>query len=575
MGGMFKSTDNGLNWSLVSSTSSLSFSRLFETEGKLYAGTFLGGLYVSTDSGVSWIHANGIPNGFRLSALAAIPYLSGTKILAGFESGSNLYISVNDTTWEIFGSPELGRVCCLNQDDQYIFALSPQDVFYSTDNGDSWKSIGSGLPPASYCSFAAYPDSSGGRYLFAGSDNNLINRSSDMGTHWTNVSNERAYDLALLTGESGVNLFCANYWGVLCSTDNGASWINKSNGIVSYIETLFAEGSGVTARIYAGGQQGKLYYSTNYGDNWNQLTPVSGTIISLLVFGDTIFAGTYENLFFSTDHGSSWVYDHNGLPSTAINSLLLIPRGVENQIAAGTGYQGVFVSTTGTSWTPVNDGLPPQCEVLSLLLKDSSVFAGTGNGVWKRPLYQIGVPVELISFTADVEKNGITLNWTTASELNNKGFEIEKKFNDVFKVIGYVAGNGTTSMIHTYTFSYPYDGSIKQTFRLKQVDYDGTFEYSKEIEVTFYFTPDYTLEQNYPNPFNPTTTITYSIPEAARVKLIVYDALGRETALLVDEDRAAGTYSVEFNASELTSGIYFYSLESAGAVISKKLILLR
>jgi hypothetical protein len=178
-------------------------------------------------------------------------------------------------------------------------------------------------------------------------------------------------------------------------------------------------------------------------------------------------------------------------------------------------------------------------------------------------LYGI-VPVELTSFAASVNDNAVTLNWTTATELNNQGFDVERNSGNGFEKIGFVAGFGTSTDIHTYSYV---DGSVQEgtyTYRLKQVDYDGTFEYSDVVEVDVIAPDVFALEQNYPNPFNPSTTINFSLAADSKVSLTVFDILGQEVANLINGNVAAGSHEINFNASNVNSGVYFYRIDATG-----------
>ena len=177
------------------------------------------------------------------------------------------------------------------------------------------------------------------------------------------------------------------------------------------------------------------------------------------------------------------------------------------------------------------------------------------------------VPVELISFTASVLQNekAVQLNWSTATETNNSHFEVERKFkNQEWEKIGEVGGAGTTIVPQTYSFKddfsfKSYEGKI--LYRLKQVDFDGSYEYSKIVSVDVNFTPtNYSISQNYPNPFNPNTKISYSISkgEGNFVTIKIYDLLGKEISTLVNNFKPAGNYQTEFDASAFPSGIYIY-----------------
>jgi hypothetical protein len=187
------------------------------------------------------------------------------------------------------------------------------------------------------------------------------------------------------------------------------------------------------------------------------------------------------------------------------------------------------------------------------------------------------VPVELTSFTASANFNEVILNWTTASELNNSGFEIQKKNeSDDWFTIGFIKGSGTTQQNHNYSFTDNSSVSGKYSYRLKQVDDDGSFEYSDIVEVDVNNIPnEFSLEQNYPNPFNPSTTIKYSLPEAGKITLKLYDILGNEIAVLEEGFKERGNYNLDVNASSLASGFYLYRLQHSKGIITKKMLLLK
>jgi len=209
--------------------------------------------------------------------------------------------------------------------------------------------------------------------------------------------------------------------------------------------------------------------------------------------------------------------------------------------------------------------------------------------------FNITTPVELISFTAEMFENVVKLNWATATETNNSGFEIERDLpqplpkegaiqtplplgkgqgDGLWETIGFVPGFGTTTEPKSYSFTDEHVTSGTYKYRLKQIDFDGTLTYSNEIEFEVDFTPkEFVLYQNYPNPFNPVTSIQYSISSRQFVTLIVYDVLGKEVTTLVNDEKQPGVYEVEFNASNLSTGIYFYQLKAGSFVQTKKMIL--
>lgn len=193
--------------------------------------------------------------------------------------------------------------------------------------------------------------------------------------------------------------------------------------------------------------------------------------------------------------------------------------------------------------------------------------------------YNTIIPVELTSFTSNVNGNQIELFWQTATEINNQGFEIYRNGNK----IAFVEGKGTTTEKQDYSFVDKNLQSGIYNYRLNQIDFDGTQKVVGELNLNLSLPEEFSLEQNYPNPFNPSTTIRYSIPsvitsgtkQSQLVTLKVYDVLGNEVATLVNEEKPAGSYEVEFSAEGLTSGIYLYKLQTNNFVETKKMILLK
>lgn len=186
-----------------------------------------------------------------------------------------------------------------------------------------------------------------------------------------------------------------------------------------------------------------------------------------------------------------------------------------------------------------------------------------------------GIPVELISFKASVFDGAVELNWMTATETNNSGFEIQRSSGGDFESIDFVDGNGTTAEPNSYSYI---DRDVPVgtfTYRLKQIDFDGSFEYSQIVEVTIPAPVAFALEQNYPNPFNPSTRIKFAIPEESDVRMSVYNTLGQEVAEIFSTRLREGFHEVDFDAGSLTSGIYFYRLESDKFVDVKKMIIIK
>ena len=188
---------------------------------------------------------------------------------------------------------------------------------------------------------------------------------------------------------------------------------------------------------------------------------------------------------------------------------------------------------------------------------------------------QLPLPVELSSLTALVNNNAVTLNWKTETEVNNYGFEVERKCKNDWQEIGFVKGNGNSNSLkeYSYTDNNPI-GGCKFYYRLKQLDINGKYEYSKEIEVEV-IPLNLALYQNYPNPFNPTTQIKYQLPKESRVEIKVYNILGAEVMTLLDAQKEPGIYEVTLNAMNLPSGIYIYRIIAGTFSEVKKMVLMK
>lgn len=206
-------------------------------------------------------------------------------------------------------------------------------------------------------------------------------------------------------------------------------------------------------------------------------------------------------------------------------------------------------------------------------LGDNSDYIGIdaleidGNGL---------LPVELSSFVSAIIDNNVTLNWSTASETNNSGFDIERNSNGQWLKIGNVSGNGTTDLSNDYSYTDRNLISGIYNYRLKQIDFNGNYEYyNLSNEVNIGIPEKFELSQNYPNPFNPSTQINFNLPVDGNVSLKLFDMSGKEISTLVNEVKTAGYYSVSFNAGNLPSGVYFYSIVSNNFSAVKKMMLVK
>jgi hypothetical protein len=404
-----------------------------------------------------------------------------------------------------------------------------------------------------------------------------------------------------------------NYIAKLNNTTGAADldWNPNSNG---FIYTIAISGSDIYAGGHftsIGGQTriniAKMNNTTGVADiNWNP-NPNSD-VSSIAISGSDIYAGGFFTSIGgqtrnhiaklnNTTGGADATWNPNAnevVSSIAISGSDIYAGGWFTTIGGqARNYIAKLNNTNGAA--DVNWNPNANSAVKTIALSGSDIYAGGGFTTMKGNLQSYLalftdriIPVELTSFTANVVNNGVQLNWTTATELNNLGFEIERGSHTStshsvtnWEKIGFVSGQGTSTESHSYSFRDENLTSGKPTlpagrysYRLKQIDFNGSYEYSDIVEVVL--TPiKFSLSQNYPNPFNPSTKISWQSPVGSYQTLKIYDVLGNEVATLVNEYREAGRYEVEFDARALASGIYFYRLQAGSFVETKKMLMLK
>ena len=374
-----------------------------------------------------------------------------------------------------------------------------------------------------------------GTNLFAGSNGHGIFLSTNDGTSWAAVDSGLTNTDVRALAVSGTNLF-AGTWGsgVFLSTNNGTSWSVVDTGLTNpYISSLLVNGTNLFA-----GTNTFPFLSTDNGKSWSEIfSGMNGSqIMSLAASGSNLFAGTAWGVFSSTDNGSNWTWADSGLTTTAIYvyALAIYPNDAGGtNLFAGTGSHGVFLSTNnGTSWMSVDSGLT-SIDIFSFAVNGTNLFVGTS-----------------LSGVFHLTNNGTT--WTSDSA-------------GMSSIYGYSDANALI-VSGTYLFA----GNDRGVWRRPLAEMiTGVKEEQNNLPSNF------SLKQNYPNPFNPTTIIKYSLPRSNMVTMKVYDILGNEVASLVNEEKPAGSYSVNFNASKLSSGVYFYRMKAGSFVETKKLILMK
>ena len=274
-----------------------------------------------------------------------------------------------------------------------------------------------------------------------------------------------------------------------------------------------------------------------------------------------------NKVFITTDKGVQWTNISGNLPNVPMGDLVLHP------IDAGVYYlgteMGCYKTTNGGSnWFKWNDGMTQTAIVTEMKWYENNndlyiIVCTYGRGIWKRKDTDNPLPVQLASFNSTVNGRDVNLKWATYSEQNNSHFNVERKntSDENWNMIGKVTGSGNSNEIRNYTFADKGVNTGTYNYRLKQVDYNGNYEYHNLSNAVVIGVPNkYELSQNYPNPFNPTTKIDFQLPRDSKVMIKLYDVSGREVRTIVNEKRTAGFYTVGFDASGLSSGVYFYTI---------------
>jgi uncharacterized delta-60 repeat protein len=425
--------------------------------------------------------------------------------------------------------------------------------------------------------------------------------------------------IVYVTGSSrgiGTN---SDYTTIKYSTTGVQQWIARYNGTGNSLDRPYSmalDAAGniyITGESYAPGASSSDYATIKYNSSGVQQWaarysgPVSGgfdgaNAMALDVTGNIYVTGRsdgdYATIKYNTSGVQQWAARYNGpgnsndeATSMAVyNSSNIYVTGSSAGIGTANDYATVKYNSSGTQqWAaryngPTNLGDEP----VSVLTDASGSFYVTGvTGIDRVSLntnyatikyHDDALPVEIAYFYSLVKENNVALSWGTVWELNNSGFRVERQQagSNNWSDIGFVQGNGTANEANDYTFTDNKLTKGNYKYRLKQIDYNGNYEYHALNTDVIVGTPqNFDISQNYPNPSNPKSKIDFNMPFDGKVSLKVYDITGKEMAVLVDEFRAADFYSVEFDGSKLSSGVYFYNISSGSFFETRKMILIK
>jgi photosystem II stability/assembly factor-like uncharacterized protein len=496
-----------------------------------------GGIWLSTNSGNSFTNLNQNLTLTQFYRIAASPF-TPSRILGGTQDNGTqqTYSALN---WAAAYGGDGGEVCFNSFNSNFILGETQNGgIFRTTNGGSNWSSATSGITTSENVAWVApiivHPTIDGTFYTAR----QRVYRSINNGGVWAaisgNVNGTSAVREMAISKTNPSILYATSGSNIFLSTDGGATFTNKTSGLPSRTITsvnIHPEDENIALLTFSGFSTDKVYKTTNMGNTWVSIhgnlpdSPVNDGFIYHydLTNPNTYFVATDIGVFLTQNNGANWVELPNNLPNTVIMHLDYSPSN--QMMRAGTHGRGVYEA-----------------------------------------FIDLIIPVELTSFTAETGVNTVLLKWSSATETNNLGFEIERKLkNQEWVTIGFAQGKGTTTEVQNYSYVddyslLPYEGTV--LYRLKQIDYNGSYEYSEQLAVNLTFIPsDYYVSQNYPNPFNPSTTIKYSLPVESIVKINIYNSIGEVIEELVSKVQNSGNYEVSWNAQNYSSGIYYYSFE--------------
>jgi ligand-binding sensor domain-containing protein len=513
MTGIFRTTGSVVSWTPAANGPSNSpvYSLARHPGGNLFAAT-TNGIFRSTNRGDDWIKAD------NASARSIVIDDSGI-IITGMFSGDARRSTDGGTLWGTASvSPGLAVSAMAPSHSGLVYAGSlGMGVYRSTDSGITWVPRHDGLVASTVLALLRAPDNS----VYAATDGSGLFRTTDGGTSWVPVPTAPVIFnfYCLATDDSGKIL--AGTWGngLLRQSGPGPAWQSIAYGYFYCIET---SPGGV---ILAGNDVGKIIHSTDYGQTWSADSVGTEPVLSVADGGDGyLYAGTFQTgVYRSSDGGKIWSQKISGLSNLIVRTLLTRQGGV---LLAGTDGGLFKTSDRGESWTPVTTGLFSLRAMLPI--GENWIVAAGWKGL-------------------SLSSNGGN-SWSPV----NDGLWPP----DVRSIAGDAAG-------------YLYAGTANAGVFKSVVPTAIGVEGRPRVPAA------YSLEQNYPNPFNPTTTIKYGLPNTSRARLTVYDILGREVSVLVNERREAGLHEVTFDGSNLASGVYFYRLQAGDFVSTKRMVALK
>jgi len=632
---LFKTTDAGLTWqNILTGYNYHYWSFDFLDNNHFMIACSQGKVLKTSNGGINWI----IYQAGNTEDLFTIDIIDSLHIAAAGSFGKNVYSSDGGNTWteNQHTSLSINWIQYINKDTGYIIIGTISSFYKTTNRGQSW--FNPGFNGTGEWQFEILNENLGygvgaglkvtktengfltGRNLFLNknwSDVFFINetkgflssaalgeklyKTADGGNTITLIQNspEWNYDILFLdsligfvgtntiykTTDGGENWFATNGAGqttkmffinsfigwaiggnnIYKTTDGGENWVVQFSHITDSFTSIFFVDSlngWVTSRY--------IWQTTNGGQNWIQRTDIPAFLSNDIYFIDSVgFIIEFLKFYKTTNSGNNWFIQLNSQYIIRSFGWLDSQRG----FIIGDGIYET--KDKGASWEELiglrNVGLRKFHAPLDYL-----GYSVGNQGLVYKYIDSSYIPVELLYFTGFYDNEKVTLEWETATEINNSGFELQKsKDKENWQSIGFVRGSGSSTEHNNYKCIDNASLNEKNYYRLKQIDFNGSYEYSDIIAVSVPLS-NFKLYQNFPNPFNPITTIKYVVPHKSIVRISLYDIKGEKIVDLINEEKESGIYSIEFNSKILSSGVYLYRMTSSdGYNLSKKLIILK
>ncbi|MFN3872460.1 MAG: T9SS type A sorting domain-containing protein [Ignavibacterium sp.] len=615
-GGVFYSTDNGSNWSAANNGLTFPYILSFIISGNnIFAGTRGAGVFVSSNDGSNW---SAINNGLTGNFIFNL-FISGTDLFAGTNQGvfkstnngnnwvsanqgfpafsSDFYLSsiaVNDTghifvssgSFGVFRSANNGdswynvsnginsavNSLGINKSNGFLFAGTSIGAYRSTNNGETWTEINQGIVTKASVGEIAVK-SNGNVFAITWNSDFGIYRSTNNGNTWTKIVNglvaDSTYPLLVsdisFSPNGDVYVYSnngPNHKGLFKSTNNGNSWVKRSNGLQGVVESIATNSLNHVFAAVPNNPGRGIYRSINKGYSWHNIT--SGQLIGSMQINN-LAVNSNDRLFAASS--VVWRTDNSTTSQTFLDSLKNLNLPISNS--------GPTISIIGINHTAPLKSFNNKSINVSVVSVEVSIdeILHTRTGDLIMTLSHNGVTDTLVFEAGGSGENFIsTLFSDEADELIGNGTAPFTGFYKPYKPLNAFQGLDPYGDWELKII----DGYAGNDGALNAWSLQITLDSPTGIEDEYNLMPnDFVLYQNYPNPFNPSTKISWQSPVSSHQTLKVYDVLGNEVATLVDEFRDAGRYEIEFDASILSSGIYFYRLQAGSFIQTKKMILIK